>query len=151
MAMGLMTVSRLLFHISGFTQNKANRSSSNPPQNCLTEESTLAVRLISYYDEENNVLNCRLCDFGGWVLQPELNISAFTVARPRKQSRAWDTSLGRRNQGSLYATAVREALIKMVRNEPTNATTISHKLIKSVNSHQINLCPIFLPFIDIVS
>ena len=33
-----------------------------------------------HYDEENNLLNCRLCDFGGWVLQPELNISAFTAA-----------------------------------------------------------------------
>ena len=51
------------------------------------------------------------------MLQPELNISAFTAAGPRKKSRAWDTSLGGRNHGSLYATAVREAFIKMVRNE----------------------------------
>ena len=56
------------------------------------------------------------------MLQPELNISAFTAAGPRNKSRGWDTSLGGRSHGSLYATAVR---VKMVRNEPTNAMTIS--------------------------
>ena len=53
------------------------------------------------------------CYSGGWVLQPELNISAFTAAGPENMSRAWDASLGGRSHGSLYATAVREALIKM--------------------------------------
>ena len=53
------------------------------------------------------------CYSGGWVLQPELNISAFTAAGPSKKSRAWDTSLGGRSHGSFYATAVCEAFIKM--------------------------------------
>ena len=61
------------------------------------------------------------CYSGGWALQPELNISAFTAAGPLKRSRAWDTSLGGRSHGSFYATAVREAFIKM---EDEKATQI---------------------------
>ena len=61
------------------------------------------------------------CYSGGWVLQPELNISAFTAAGPLKRSRAWDTSLGGRSHGSFYATAVREAFIRM---EDEKATQI---------------------------
>lgn len=53
------------------------------------------------------------CYSGGWVLQPNLNISALTAAGAKKQSLSWPESLRGRNHGSVYATAVREALIKM--------------------------------------
>lgn len=46
------------------------------------------------------------CYSGGWVLQPQLNISALT-------GWSWPSSLKGRSHGSVYATAVREALIKM--------------------------------------
>ena len=61
------------------------------------------------------------CYSGGWVLQPELNISAFTAAGPLEKIRAWDTSLGGRSHGSFYATSVREAFVEM---EDEKATQI---------------------------
>lgn len=53
------------------------------------------------------------CYSGGWVLQPNLNISALTAASAEKPSWSWPASLRGRSHGSVYATAVREALIKM--------------------------------------
>ena len=53
------------------------------------------------------------CSSGGWVLQPQLNISALTAAGPEVQSWSWPSSIGGRFHGSVYATAVREAFIKM--------------------------------------
>ena len=53
------------------------------------------------------------CYSGGWVLQPNLNVSALTAAGAEKPSWSWPASLRGRSHGSIYATAVREALIKM--------------------------------------
>ena len=53
------------------------------------------------------------CFSRGWVLQPELNISAFTAVGPLIETRSWGNSLGDRCHGSIDATAVREAFIKM--------------------------------------
>lgn len=53
------------------------------------------------------------CYSGGLVLQPNLNILALTATSAEKSSWSWPSSLRRRSHGSVYATAVREALIKM--------------------------------------
>lgn len=53
------------------------------------------------------------CYSGGWVLQPQLNISALTATSSSRPSWSWPSSLRGRSHGSVYATAVREALIKM--------------------------------------
>ncbi|MCJ1344701.1 hypothetical protein MMC31_002904 [Peltigera leucophlebia] len=53
------------------------------------------------------------CYSGCWVLQPQLNISALMAASSSKPSWSWPSSLRGRSHGSVYATAVREALIKM--------------------------------------
>lgn len=46
----------------------------------------------------------------GRVLQPNLDISALKAA---SVSGSWPSSLRGRSHGSVYATAVREALVKM--------------------------------------
>ena len=61
------------------------------------------------------------CFSGGWVLQPELNISALTAAGARVVSEAWPPSLGGRSHGSIFATAVRLAFTKL---EDERATQI---------------------------
>ena len=49
------------------------------------------------------------CYPGGWVLQPQLNVThIFSNCRW-----SWSSSIGWRYHGSVYATAVREAFIKM--------------------------------------
>ena len=53
------------------------------------------------------------CFSGGWVLQPELNITALTAAGPQVESWSQAISNSGRGNDSLYATAVRLALIKM--------------------------------------
>ena len=53
------------------------------------------------------------CYSGGWVLQPELNISALTAAGSEQMSEAWAPSLGGRSHGSIFATAVRLAFTKL--------------------------------------
>lgn len=53
------------------------------------------------------------CYSGVWVLQPNLRISALTAASAEKPSWSWPSSLRGRSHGSVHATAVREALIKM--------------------------------------
>ena len=62
------------------------------------------------------------CYSGGWVYQPSLNISALTAAGPKSPSHAWDSSIGGRSHGSVYATAVRQAFTKM---EDQKATQIN--------------------------
>ncbi len=61
------------------------------------------------------------CYSGGWLLQPNLNVSGLTAAGPRSPSLSWPATLGGRSHGSIYSTAVREALTKM---ESENATQI---------------------------
>jgi len=61
------------------------------------------------------------CYSGGWVLQPELNISAITAADSTEESFSWGESIGRRCHGSAYATAVRLAFVKL---EDERATQI---------------------------
>lgn len=53
------------------------------------------------------------CYSGGWLIQPRLKISALTAADVKHQSYAWKASLGHSYHGSIWATAVMEALIKM--------------------------------------
>lgn len=52
------------------------------------------------------------CYSGGWVYQPELNISAATASGPRNETLSWKMSVGGRFHGSFWATAVTQALIK---------------------------------------
>ena len=61
------------------------------------------------------------CYSGGWVLQPELNITALTAAGADKVSEAWPSSISGRAHGSIFATAVRQAFTKM---EDERATQI---------------------------
>lgn len=61
------------------------------------------------------------CYSGGWVLQPQLNVSALTATGPDIESLSWPHSIGGRYHGSIFATAVREAFIKM---EDENVTQI---------------------------
>ena len=61
------------------------------------------------------------CYSGGWVLQPELNISALTAAGPETVSESWKPSISGRLHGSIYASAVRLAFTKM---EDEKATQI---------------------------
>lgn len=53
------------------------------------------------------------CYSGGWVLQTHLNLSALTVASSSSPDWSWPSSSRGRSHGSVYATAVRDALIRM--------------------------------------
>lgn len=59
------------------------------------------------------------CFSGGWAMVPSLNISAMTAAGPKVESTSWreSKSLGR-HCGSIYATAVLQALLKMESGPP---------------------------------
>lgn len=61
------------------------------------------------------------CFSGGWVLQPDLNISALTAGISTEESYSWLSTLGGRHCGSVYATAVRRAFMKL---EDERATQI---------------------------
>ncbi|KAI9779312.1 MAG: hypothetical protein M1839_007420 [Geoglossum umbratile] len=54
------------------------------------------------------------CFSGGWVIQPQLNVTAMTAAGPKQKSESWSKgeSSGRAS-GSIYASAVIQALFKM--------------------------------------
>ena len=53
------------------------------------------------------------CYAGGWLIQPNLNITGLSAANHANQSWSWHASLGRSYHGSIWATAVTESLIKM--------------------------------------
>ncbi|KAI9760854.1 MAG: hypothetical protein M1840_002187 [Geoglossum simile] len=54
------------------------------------------------------------CYSGGWVIQPQLNVTTMTAAGPKKQSESWSKSESSgRASGSIYASAVIRALFKM--------------------------------------
>jgi hypothetical protein len=58
------------------------------------------------------------CYSGYWTVKPQLNVSAMTAAGPKKMSESWAQSQSlSRATGSIYASAVLQALIKM--EEPT--------------------------------
>ncbi|KAL8972382.1 MAG: hypothetical protein Q9183_000584 [Haloplaca sp. 2 TL-2023] len=53
------------------------------------------------------------CYSGGWVFQPQLNITALAAAGPKVESQAWGNSLGGRHHGSVWASAVKDSFVKM--------------------------------------
>lgn len=85
---------------------------SGAPQNAPRLRTHQIAACLSDLDIALTVL-LTSCVSGGWVFQPELNISAFTAVGPLIETRSWGNSLGDRCHGSIDATAVREAFIKM--------------------------------------
>ncbi len=53
------------------------------------------------------------CYSGGWVYQPQLNITALIAAGPGAESQGWGLSIGGRCHGSVWATAIKESFVKM--------------------------------------
>ncbi|KAL8856123.1 MAG: hypothetical protein Q9178_007248 [Gyalolechia marmorata] len=53
------------------------------------------------------------CYSGGWVYQPQLNITALTAAGPEAESQGWGLSIGGRCHGSVWATAIKDSFVKM--------------------------------------
>ncbi|KAI9761809.1 MAG: hypothetical protein M1840_001689 [Geoglossum simile] len=54
------------------------------------------------------------CYSGGWVIQPQLNVTAMTAAGPKQESESWSASQSSgRASGSIYASAIAQALFKM--------------------------------------
>ena len=53
------------------------------------------------------------CYSGGWLVQPNLNISGLSAANAVELSYSWKASLGHSYHGSIWATAVMQSLIKM--------------------------------------
>ncbi|KAL8927113.1 MAG: hypothetical protein Q9172_001535 [Xanthocarpia lactea] len=59
------------------------------------------------------------CYSGGWVYQPQLNITALTAAGPRAKSQGWGLSIGGRCHGSIWASAIKDSFIKMESEQAT--------------------------------
>jgi hypothetical protein len=92
------------------------------------------------------------CYGGGWTQSPHLNITAFTAAPRDGMSLSWPMSGSQsaRYCGSIYATAVTTALIKMsiedinMEEEEESQTyaslteIIHHTLVKEVDTRQMN-------------
>ncbi|KAI9784487.1 MAG: hypothetical protein M1839_002144 [Geoglossum umbratile] len=54
------------------------------------------------------------CYSGGWVIQPQLNVTVMTAAGPKEESESWSKSESSGCAlGSIYASAVVQALFKM--------------------------------------
>ncbi|KAL8960801.1 MAG: hypothetical protein Q9193_002553 [Seirophora villosa] len=76
------------------------------------------------------------CYSGGWVYQPELNISAATASGPKNETLSWMTSVGGRFHGSFWATAVTQALIKfederLIQSHPLPIESIDPEVVRS--------------------
>lgn len=65
------------------------------------------------------------CISGSWAMAPSLNISAMTAVGPEETSVSWrkSKSVGR-FCGSIYATAVLQALLKMKGEAQMSSTSI---------------------------
>ncbi|KAL9583856.1 MAG: hypothetical protein Q9212_002474 [Teloschistes hypoglaucus] len=96
---------------------------SGPPDKAPRLHTHHIVRAIGCLNVSLTVMTAS-CYGGGWVYEPELNISAFTAAGPEVESRSWGFSIGGRSHGSIWATAVRDAFVEMDSKKATQFNSL---------------------------
>ncbi|KAL8754590.1 MAG: hypothetical protein Q9184_005069 [Pyrenodesmia sp. 2 TL-2023] len=87
------------------------------------------------------------CYSGGWVYQPELNVSAATATGPTNESLAWPMTLGGRAHGSFWSTAVLNAFIKF---EDERLTQLHPKPTDAIKLEDVKESSTFVKLAEVI-